>query len=104
MAGLQEVLPQLRERGASIVGISVDDPQESRMLRGTLKLQFPLLADDGGAVANAYGVLMAREAIAIPSVFVIAPDGRITWRHVGETVPDRPTPEVVLAELAAIPR
>ena len=102
LAGLQDVLPQLRERNASIVGISVDDPQESRMLRGMLKLEFPLLADDGGKVAEAYGVLMVREAIAIPSVFVVAPDGRITWRHVGETVPDRPTPEKVLMALDAL--
>ncbi len=97
-------MPQLRERGAAIVGISVDDPQESRLLRSSLKLEFPLLADEGGAVASAYGVLMAREEIAIPSVFVIAPTGAITWRHVGETVPDRPTPQAVLEAIDGMSR
>jgi peroxiredoxin Q/BCP len=104
LAGLQDVVPQLRERGASIVGISVDDPQESVLLRAMLKLEFPLLSDDAGTVANAYGVLMAREEIAIPSVFVIAPTGAIAWRHVGETVPDRPTPQSVLEAIDGMSR
>jgi thioredoxin-dependent peroxiredoxin len=102
LAGLQEVMPQLRERGASMVGISVDDAQESRLFRAAAGLEFPLLSDEGGRVADAYGVLMAREEIAIPSVFVIAPAGTIAWRHVGETVPDRPTPEAVLAAIDAL--
>jgi len=104
LAGLQDVVPQLRERGASIVGISVDDPQESVLLRAMLRLEFPLLSDEGGAIANAYGVLMAREEIAIPSVFVIAPTGAIAWRHVGETVPDRPTPQKVLEAIDGMSR
>lgn len=97
-------MPQLRERGASMVGISVDDPAESRLLRSSLKLEFPLLTDEGGAVAGAYGVLMVREEIAIPSVFVVGPTGGIAWRHVGETVPDRPTPQAVVEAIDALAR
>ena len=104
LAGLQDIVPQLRERSASIVGISVDDPQESRLLRASLGLEFPLLFDDAGKVASLYGVLMAREEIAIPSVFVITPAGTIAWRHVGETVPDRPTPQAVLEAIDGLSR
>ena len=47
---------------------------------------------------------MAREEIAIPSVFVITPAGTIAWRHVGETVPDRPTPQAVLEAIDGLSR
>ena len=97
-------MPKLRERSAAMVAISVDDPQESRLFRASAGLEFPLLTDDGGRVASLYGVLMTREEIAIPSVFVIAPAGTIAWRHIGETVPDRPTPEAVLAAIDALKR
>jgi peroxiredoxin len=96
LAGLQKILPQLTAKGATIVGISVDEAPESRMLRGTLKLEFPLLHDEDARVASAYGVRMLGESMAIPSLFVVTHDGTIVWRHIGEYVPDRPTPESVL--------
>ena len=55
LAGLQDIVPQLRERSATIVGISVDDPQESRMLRSSLGLEFPLLFDDAAHGVEAHG-------------------------------------------------
>ncbi len=97
MAGLQKILPQLRARGASVVGISVDEAPESRILRATLGLEFPLLHDEEAAVAAAYGTRMASELLAIPSVFVVGSSGVIVWRHIGEYVPDRPTADAVLA-------
>lgn len=102
MADLQKRLPELRERSASIVGISTDEAPESRFLRLQLKLDFPLLHDEAARVADAYGVRMKIEELAIPSVFVIDRDGGIAWRHVGEYVPDRPTPDAVLAALDAL--
>lgn len=47
-------------------------------------------------MANAYGVQMNGMPLAIPSVFVIGQDRTIHWKHVGETVPDRPTADAVL--------
>jgi peroxiredoxin len=96
LAGLQTILPQLRANNATVVGISTDEVPESRMLRAALGLEFPLLVDDGAEVAAAYGVRMRGESLAIPAVFVVTPDRKIAWRHVGENVPDRPTPQVVL--------
>lgn len=93
---MQKQLPELTAKGARIVGISVDEAPESRMLRGTLGLEFPLLLDPEAEIAALYGVRMRGMGIAIPSVFVVAPSGAIVWRHVGETVPDRPTPDKVI--------
>ncbi len=102
MAGLQAALPELRERAASLVGISTDEAPESRLMARQLGLTFPLLHDEAAVVADSYGVRMSIEELAIPSVFVIAKDGTIAWRHVGEYVPDRPTPEKVLGAIDAI--
>lgn len=96
MAGLQSILPQLTAAGATVVGISVDEVPESKMLRGALNLTFALLHDENADLAAAYGVRMRGESMAIPSVFVVTQDGVIVWRHVGENVPDRPTSEEVL--------
>lgn len=100
MAGLQSILPQLTKKGATVVGISVDEVPESKMLRGVLNLEFPLLHDEDANVAASYGVRMRGESMAIPSVFIVTHDGTIVWRHIGEYVPDRPTPESVLEALA----
>lgn len=99
---MQRAVPQLEQRAASLIGISTDEAAESRLMRRELALTFPLLHDDAAHVADTYGVRMAVEELAIPSVFVVAPDGTIAWRHVGEYVPDRPTPEAVLAAIDAL--
>jgi peroxiredoxin len=96
LAGLQKILPQLTAKGATVVGISVDDAPESKMLRASLNLTFPLLHDADANVAAAYGVRMRGESMAIPSVFVVTRNGEIAWHHIGEYVPDRPTGESVL--------
>lgn len=100
MAGLQSILPKLTAASATVVGISTDEPPESRMLRTRLGLEFPLLVDEGAEIAAAYGVRMLGDTLAIPAVFVVTSDRRIVWRHVGENVPDRPTPQIVLEAVA----
>ena len=101
MAGLQQRIAEIRARSATLVAISTDEAPESRFLKLQLRLDFPLLHDEAARVADAYGVRMAIEELAIPSVFVVDRDGAIAWRHVGEYVPDRPTPDAVLAALGA---
>ncbi len=84
------------------MGLSADEAPESKAFAATHHVPFPLLQDTAAEVAARYGVRMASQDIAIPSIFVIAPDGRITWRHVGEYVPDRPAPEAVLEALDGV--
>jgi hypothetical protein len=45
---------------------------------------------------------MLDQEIAIPALFVVATDGRIVWRKVGETMVDRPTAEQILSLLDAL--
>jgi len=82
-----------------LAAISVDSKDESVTLAGKLSIQFPLLADPGLATALAYGVAMEGEEIAVPAVFVVTRDKRIAFKHVGESVVDRPSVGDILDEV-----
>ncbi len=80
---------------ASLIAISADAPEDIAKMRSRSGVRFPLLADPDLEVINRYGVAMEGMDIALPATFIIRPDGVIAWRHVGESIDDRPT----LAEL-----
>lgn len=96
LAELEEARTDLASIGATIVGISVDTAEESAMLAAKLGLHFPLLEDAGLRVALAYGVAMEGQDIAVPAVFIVRRDRVITWKHIGESIADRPTAALVL--------
>ena len=48
-------LAQLTQLGAQVLGISVDDSASHAKFAAKYNLPFPLLADEGGAVAKSYG-------------------------------------------------
>jgi peroxiredoxin len=98
LGDLQAAHAELTAKGVGLAAISVDPASDSQALAQSLGLSFPLLSDPEARVITAYGVKMEGEPFAVPATFVVRPDRSIAWRHVGETVPDRPPVEVVLAE------
>jgi peroxiredoxin len=82
-----------------LVAISVDETEDSVALAGKLGITFPLLKDEGLKTALAYGVAMQGDEIAVPAVFVISREKKITFQHVGESVVDRPGVGGLLDEL-----
>lgn len=67
----------LRELGARVLAISTDPLDSHRAFAERLAPPFPLLSDEGGAVARAYGVYDEHERRAHRAVFVIGPDGLV---------------------------
>ncbi len=55
--------------------MSTDDLATQTKFAESLKLPFPLLADEGGKVARAYGVYTLGFASRV--TFVVSPDGKI---------------------------
>lgn len=49
--------------------------------------------------ALAYGVAMEGEEIAVPAIFIVTKDKRIRFKHVGESVVDRPSVGDILDEV-----
>ena len=85
------------------MAISVDPPAKSKELAGKLSVTFPLLSDEPLATAHAYGVEDKENSISWPSLFVIAPDGKVAWRSVSQTYKVRAGPADILKALDALP-
>ena len=74
-----EILPEFREYGAEILGISVDGVWCHAAFARNRNLHFPLLADfePKGAVARAYGAYRAEDGTSERALFVLDGDGII---------------------------
>ena len=79
----QEVLPQIAEQGASLVGISVDGTWTHRAFRERLGVEIPLLADfhPKGEVARSYGAFLEDHGTSNRSLVLVDEDGVVEWVH-----------------------
>jgi peroxiredoxin len=79
----QEVLPQLEERGATLLGISVDGAFCHKAFQEHQGLTIPLLADfhPKGEVAKAYGVWSEDYGVAGRALVMVGPDGVVQWSY-----------------------
>lgn len=91
-------------KDVSLAAISVDAISDSVNLAAKLGVSFPLLSDPDLKTALAYGVAMKGAEIAVPSVFIIGRDRRVHYRHIGESISDRPTPDTILDAIDRIRR
>ncbi|HWV18405.1 MAG TPA: peroxiredoxin [Rhodocyclaceae bacterium] len=91
-------MAQLTELGAQVLGISVDDSASHAKFAAKYNLPFPLLADEGGNVAKAYGAYMdwGLFGIARRYTYLIDPQGKVakaylkvdTSRHSADIIAD----------------
>jgi peroxiredoxin Q/BCP len=90
------------QRGAIILGVSLDDVKSHEEFARKYSLPFSLLADTDGAVARRYDVLNAigPMKLAKRQTFLIDPDGRIV-KHYENVKADGHSAEV-LADLKAL--
>lgn len=74
----RDAFEDLRGLNAHIVGISQDPPETHAKFRGKHDLPFPLLSDEDGETAEAYGVdgFLRTKRVT----FIIGPDGTIQER------------------------
>ena len=82
MALYNESLPEFRELGAELLGISVDGAWCHKAFADARRLRFPLLADfePKGAVSRAYGAY-ADSGVSQRALFVIDAAGVVRWSH-----------------------
>ncbi|GEN99948.1 peroxiredoxin [Novosphingobium sediminis] len=125
LRALQAVLPEITARGATLVAISPELPDESLSTAEKNELTFPVLSDAGSRVAKEWGIAfdLAEELrpiyarfghalpdrnggsewiLPVPATFVIAPDGRVRLAFVDTDYRNRLEPDAVLAALAGI--
>jgi peroxiredoxin len=104
---LRERRGEIERAGGALAGISVDAPSQTAALEARLAedggpLGFPLLCDGTRQATRAFGVYDSEHDIALPAVVILGADGRVAWKHVGESITDRPEEDDVIAALEAL--
>ena len=105
MSLYNEILPEFRRFGATLLGVSVDGVWCHAAFARDRKLHFPLLSDfePKGAVARSYGAFRAQEGVSERALFVLDKGGVIRWSYVSP-VGVNPGAEGILAALEALPK
>jgi len=92
--GLRDRMGDLKKDNVQVVGVSFDNADSHKKFMAKYNLNFPLLADTEGKIADAYGVRRAEGKNMTRRVsFLIGKDGRIVH------VTDVPDAQVHLAEM-----
>lgn len=99
----QEVLPQIDEAGATLVGISVDSSWAHRAFRDKLGLTMPLLSDfePKGGVTRTYGAYIDKVGHGNRSLVLIDEDGVVQWVHESPTPLEIPGANLIFDALDA---
>ncbi len=82
--GFRDRISELKKDNVEVVGVSFDSPESHQKFISKYNLNFPLLADTDGAIADAYGVRMTGKEMAKRTSFLIGLDGKIV--HVTDTM------------------
>jgi peroxiredoxin len=105
MSLYNEILPEFRGLGATLLGISVDGKWCHAAYSHEYRLHFPLLADfePKGAVARAYNVYRDRDGICERALFVIDEEGLVRWSY-QSPVGVNPGADGILMALESLPK
>jgi peroxiredoxin len=122
LQALQQALPDILTRGASLVAISPQTAPNSRKSQRDNKLGFPILSDTGSEVANGFGIRFKLPdylvelyksfkndlpafnndpawVLPMPARYVIGADGIIAYAEVNPDYTQRPDPSELLPVL-----
>jgi peroxiredoxin len=98
----QEVLTEIADRGADLVGISVDGVFVHKAFREQLGLEMPLLADfhPKGEVSEAYGAYQPDKGFNNRSLVLVGSDGTVEWSYASPSEVEIPGANLIFDALA----
>lgn len=100
--GLRDRMSDLKKDNVQVLGVSFDDGESHKKFIAKHSLNFPLLVDTDGRIADLYGARIPSKSMARRISFLISPDGKIAH------VTDNPSADVHLNEMkeavAALPK
>ena len=97
----QEVIGEIEERGAKLIGISVDSVFSHKAFQEKLGLSIPLLSDfhPKGEVARAYGALIEKRGHTNRSLVLVDQDGTVAFSMAPATSLEIPGANVIFDAL-----
>ncbi|MFH0908372.1 MAG: peroxiredoxin-like family protein [bacterium] len=126
LKAMQDILPQIEERGATLIAISPETPDHSMSTTETNGLAFDVLSDKDNLIATTYGLVNTmdpdvaakintfvslsdyngndRNEFPLAATFVVSPDSSIRYAFVDEDYRRRAEPGAVLAALTPAPQ
>jgi peroxiredoxin len=101
---LAEDYQKIKQAGADLIAISVDQPSYAWSMAQTTGAKFQILSDYDKSTIAAYGIVNAAEhdGIAHPSIFIVDKEGRIRYMYVGKDAQDRPPDETLIQQVQRI--
>src|SRR6267154_4448940 len=75
--GFRDRIADLKKDNVEVIGVSFDSPESHQKFISKYNLNFPLLADTDGKIADTYGVKMPTRPMAKRVSFLIGLDGKI---------------------------
>jgi peroxiredoxin len=98
MGQLQQEIELFEEKGAKVLGVSVDSPWSHKAWAEERGIEFPLLSDFQREVVEDYGV---KHEAGFPerAYFVIDEEGVVRAKKIEDSPSDRPEVEDVLEDL-----
>src|SRR5262245_36812239 len=102
VCAFRDSIDKVKQAGAQVVGVSVDDVESHKKFAEEHQVPFPLLADVDKKMATAYGELASKFGFkfARRDTFVIDPQGKIA-KHYPDVDPEKNVTQVV-ADLAQL--
>ena len=106
LCSFRNSLAEMNELNAQVLAISVDGPFANGAFARQNELTFPLLSDIGAKTIAAYGVTLENFAgvegytSCQRSVFIVSPEGAVTYKWIGEHNGKEPNYDDVKAALA----
>jgi thioredoxin-dependent peroxiredoxin len=91
--GLRDRMEDLKKQNVEVIGVSFDSSESHRKFIEGQNLNFRLIADEDGKVADAFGARMPGKNMARRVSFLIGKDGKI--KH----ITDSPKADTHLAEM-----
>ena len=97
-------MSDINAAGAEVVAVSIDTNEESARLADGLGLEFPILSDVQEEAIRTWGLVHENGkpgggAISRPAIFLVEPDGTISWRRLTDDYRVRLRPEELLGVL-----
>ena len=100
----QEVLAELHDQGAELVGVTVDSTWAHKAFAEKLGIEIPLLSDyhPKGEISRAYGAYVEDRGHPNRSLVLIDEEGIVRWVHESPTPLEIPGANLIFDALAEL--